>query len=281
MCIRDSYNNMKLAIALPDSSLNDEKTLENKTRKIAIIARACGIFKVDEIIIYKDGKENEQDSKLMHTIFKYLSTPQYFRRRIFPKSNLLKFAGLLPPLKTPNQTGTSHSDEIKIGDFREGMILGVKGKKVVDVGVSQLISYNGKQSIGKKIIVLIKNIKPNFIIKEVSKDEIPYYWCYNIKQSGNLFTVLTNWSGPKILTSRKSKNLTQLKIDEVKKSNQPILLVFGSTKKGIHDILGSKINNLNNTKSANFFPKQGTETVRVEEAILGCLAIINPKQNFE
>ena len=59
------------------------------------------------------------------------------------------------------------------------------------------------------------------------------------------------------------------------------MLVFGSTKKGIHDILGSKINNLNNTKSANFFPKQGTETVRLEEAILGCLAIINPKQNFE
>ena len=272
---------MKLAIALPDSSLNDEKTLENKTRKIAIIARACGIFKVDEIIIYKDGKENEQDSKLMHMIFKYLSTPQYFRRRIFPKSNLLKFAGLLPPLKTPNQTGTSYSNEIKIGDFREGLVLAVKGKKVIDVGINQLIPYNGKQSIGKKIIVLIKNIQPDFIIKEVSKDEIPYYWCYSIKQSGNLFTVLTNWSGSKILTSRKSKNLNHLKIDEIIKSNQPILLVFGSTKKGIHDILGNKINNLNNTKSANFFPKQGTETVRLEEAILGCLAIINPKQNFE
>mgnify|MGYP006116428873 FL=1 len=272
---------MKLAIALPDSSLNDEKTLENKTRKIAIIARACGIFKVDEIIIYKDGKENEQDSKLMHMIFRYLATPQYFRRRIFPKSNLLKFAGLLPPLKTPNQTGTSDSNEIKIGDFREGLVLGMKGKKVIDVGINQLIPYNGKQSIGKKIIALIKNIQPDFIIKEVSKDEIPYYWCYNIKQSGNLFTVLTNWSGPKILTSRKSKNLNHLKIDEIKKSNQPILLVFGSTKKGIHDILGNKINNINNVKSANFFPKQGTETVRLEEAILGCLAILNPKLNSE
>ena len=32
---------MKHAIAIPDSSLNDEKTLENKTRKIGIIARAC------------------------------------------------------------------------------------------------------------------------------------------------------------------------------------------------------------------------------------------------
>ena len=272
---------MKLAIAIPDSSLDDEKTLENKTRKIAIIARACGIFKVDEIIIYKDGKENEQDSKLLLTILKYLSTPQYFRKRIFPKSNLLKFAGLLPPLKTPNQTGTSNIDEIKSGDFREGLVIGMKGKKVVDLGINKLIPYNGKQNIGKKIIVLIKKVNPEFMIKEISKDEIPYYWCFHAKQSGNLFTVLTNWNGTKILTSRKSKNLTIQKIDSLKKSNQPILLVFGSTKKGIHDILGNRINNLNDTKSANFFPKQGTETVRLEEAILGCLAILNPKSNFE
>ena len=86
---------MKHAIAVPDSSLNDEKTLENKTRKIAIIARACGIFKVNEIIIYKDGKDNEQDSKLLYTVLKYLSTPQYFRRKMFPKSNLLKLLSLL------------------------------------------------------------------------------------------------------------------------------------------------------------------------------------------
>ena len=73
---------MKFAIAIPDSSLTDEKTLENKTRKIATIARASGIFKVNEIIIYKDGKENEQDSKLLLTILRYLATPQYFRRKM-------------------------------------------------------------------------------------------------------------------------------------------------------------------------------------------------------
>ena len=135
---------MKLAIALPDSSVSDEKTLENKTRKIAIIARACGIFKVNEIIIYKDGKDNEQDSKLLYTVLKYLSTPQYFRRKMFPKSNLLKFAGVLPPLKTPNQIGTSNAEEIKIGDFREGLIVGLKGKKFIDIGINQLIDYHGK-----------------------------------------------------------------------------------------------------------------------------------------
>tara|TARA_B100000029_G_C17538648_1_gene945826 strand:- start:225 stop:1031 length:807 start_codon:yes stop_codon:yes gene_type:complete len=268
---------MKYAIAIPDSSLNDEKTLENKTRKIAIIARASGIFKVDEIIIYKDGKENEQDSKLLLTVLRYLATPQYFRRKIFQKTNLLKFAGALPPLKTPNQTTTPNSNEIKIGDYREGLIIGIKGKKFIDIGIKELITYTGKQNIGKKVITIIKTKHPNLTIKEVSKDEIPYYWCYNVRQSGNLFTLLTNWNGVKILTSRKAKSLNQSNIEKIKKSNESILVVFGSTKKGIHDILGNKINNLNNGKIANFFPNQGTETVRLEEAILGCLAILNSK----
>ena len=268
---------MKYAIAIPDSSLTDEKTLENKTRKIATIARASGIFKVNEIIIYKDGKENEQDSKLLLTILRYLATPQYFRRKMFQKSNLLKFAGVLPPLKTPNQTTPSDSNEIKIGDYREGLILGVKGKKFIDVGIKELIHYTGKQNIGKKIIVTIKSTQPNFTVKEVSKEEIPYYWCYNVRQSGNLFNVLTNWNGIKILTSRKAKNLNQSTVEEIKKSNDTVLIVFGSTKKGIHDILGNKISSLMNAKIANFFPNQGTETIRLEEAILGCLAILNSK----
>ena len=272
---------MKLSIAIPNSSLKDEKKHENKTRKIFQIARTAAIFQINNIIIYKDDKEFENDSKLLSTVLRYLETPQQFRKRLYPKSGLLQFVGALSPLKTPNQTGTSNIDEIKSGDFREGLVIGMKGKKVVDLGINKLIPYNGKQNIGKKIIVLIKKVNPEFMIKEISKDEIPYYWCFHAKQSGNLFTVLTNWNGMKILTSRKSKNLTIQKIDSLKKSNQPILLVFGSTKKGIHDILGNRINNLNNTKSANFFPKQGTKTVRLEEAILGCLAILNPKSNFE
>ena len=55
----------------------------------------------------------------------------------------------------------------------------------------------------------------------------------------------------------------------------PVLLVFGSTDRGIHDILGNKINNLQNSRIVNFFPNQGTETVRIEEAILGCLSVLN------
>ena len=66
-------------------------------------------------------------------------------------------------------------------------------------------------------------------------------------------------------------------MNEMRNSKQPILIVFGSTKKGIHDILGSKINNIQDSKTVNFFPNQGTETVRLEEAVLGCLSILNFK----
>ena len=35
------------------------------------------------------------------------------------------------------------------------------------------------------------------------------------------------------------------------------------------------VKNVQNAKSLNFFPNQATETVRLEEALLGTLAIIN------
>ena len=267
---------MKISIAIPDSSLADEKTLENKSRKIASIARSCGIFRVEEIIIYRDGKNHENDSKLLLIILRYLETPQYFRKSVFGKTNLLKFVGALPPLKIPNQIGTSNPKEIKKNEIREAVVVRVKGQKGVDIGVGQIVNYHSKHDIGKRIIVKIKNVFPDFSVKEIAKDEIPNYWSYNVRQSGNLFSVLSNWDGIKILTSRKGKRFNQLHItDELSKSDRPILVVFGSTDKGIHDILGNKINNLQDSKTVNFFPNQGTETVRIEEAILGCLSVLN------
>ena len=63
---------MTLSIAIPDSSLKDETTQVNKTRKISIIARACAIFKVKEIFIYKEKNYNRNDSILISTLLKYL-----------------------------------------------------------------------------------------------------------------------------------------------------------------------------------------------------------------
>jgi len=44
---------LNLSIAIPDSSLADESTILNKTKKISMIARACAIFKINQILFIK------------------------------------------------------------------------------------------------------------------------------------------------------------------------------------------------------------------------------------
>jgi predicted SPOUT superfamily RNA methylase MTH1 len=266
---------MKVSIAIPDSALSDEITQKEKSSKISQIARACAIFQIDEIFIYHEILGEKSDAQLMSTILKYLETPQYFRRYLYPKMDLLKYSGILYPLKIPSHNQISDPKKIKTNDIREGLIVSVKGKKFLDVGIKTLIPYFGKEQPGSRVSILFKSGYPNFAIKEISKDQIKEYWGYKVKERGNLFSLLSSWNGQIILTSRKGKVITQEVAKGIVESSKPLLLVFGSPERGIHEILGGTINQLQNSKILNFFPNQATETVRLEEAIIGSLSILN------
>ena len=267
---------MKISIAIPESSLSDESLKIDKTRKISVMARACSIFQVETIYVYQEGNGNyRQDGNLMVMILKYLETPQFLRKRLFPKVNDLKFAGVLQPLKIPSHITPANPKKINRGDIREGIIVSVKGKKFVDVGIRQLISFFGHTSIGKRVTVQFKEGHPKLSVKEIEKTEAPSYWGYTVKERANLFGLISEWKGNTIITSRKGKTATKDQIIKYTKSDKPTLVVFGSPEKGVHEILGGKMKNVQNAKSLNFFPNQATETVRLEEALLGTLAIIN------
>jgi len=266
---------LTLSIAIPDSSLKDETTQVNKTRKISVIARACAIFRVKEIFIYKEKNYNGSDSILLSTLLKYLETPQYFRKQLFPKMNILKYAGVLYPLKIQNHVKNSDPKKIQVGDMRDAIIINYKGKKFVDVGINQLIPFFGKEKHGTRIAAQIKTIHPKFSVKIIPKKEVTEYWGYKVKEASNLFSLLTSWNGNIILTSRKGKILTKSYAEKHDLFDMDTLIVFGSTEKGVHEILGSNIKKIQNTKIFNFFPNQATETVRLEEAILGTLSILN------
>ena len=263
---------MNLSIAIPDSSLLDESTILNKTKKISMMARTCAIFKVNQIFIYQDGKQNKNDSALLSTSLKYLETPQYFRKEIFPKTQLLKYAGVLQPLNISSHLTTSNKKMIKIGDIRDALIINYKGKKFLDIGINKHIQYFGKMKSGTRIAIQIKTVQPELTAKEISRDGIKDYWGYSVKERSNLLSILSTWKGKIILTSKKGKNFSRL---DTKKINEPTLIVFGTTNKGVYDILGSDIKKIQNANIFNFFPNQGTQTVRLEEAILGTLSIIN------
>ena len=265
---------MKLSVAIPESALSDESLKIDKTRKISVLARACAIFKIDTIYVYQEGN-SKTDGNLMVMILKYLETPQFLRRRLFPKMNDLKFAGVLQPLKIPSHVTPVNSKKINPKDIREGIVISVKGKKFVDVGINQLIPFFGKTAIGKRVTVQFKEGYPKLSVKEVDKSEVQTYWGYSVKERANLFSILAEWKGNIIITSRKGKTATKEQVSKYIKSDQPTLVVFGSPEKGIHEILGGKMKNVQNAKSLNFFPNQATETIRLEEALLGTLAIIN------
>ena len=266
---------MSLSIAIPDSSLLDESTILFKTKKISMIARTCAIFKIKQIFIYQDEKGNKNDSALLSTSLKYLETPQYFRKQLFPKSNLLKYAGVLQPLNISSHLTTSNQKMIKIGDIRDALIINYKGKKFLDIGINKPIQYFGKMKSGTRIAIQIKTTQPKLTAKEISRKDIKDYWGYSVKERSNLLSVLSAWDGKIILTSKKGKNFTITEAKKMFESNEPILIVFGTTNKGVYDILGTDIKKIQNSKIFNFFPKQGTQTVRLEEAILGTLSVIN------
>lgn len=268
---------MKISVAIPDSCLRDESTKLDKSRKISIIARSCAIFKVDTIYIYQDGS-NVEDNKLITTILRYLDTPQFLRKRLFGKINELKFAGVLQPLKIASHVTPADPKKIITGSIRDGIVVGGKGKRFVDVGINQLIPYFGKESIGKRVTVQFKSGYPEFSIKEISRDEVPEYWGYKVKERANIGQFLQTWDGTVMLTSRKGEPISRENIQKMS-STDNMLIVFGSPEKGVFEILGPTIKKIQNSKTLNFFPDQGTETVRMEESILGVLSIINAINN--
>lgn len=266
---------MKISVAIPDSSLIEEPTPLDKSMKIAQIARACSIFHVNTIYLYHEADGRDRDRSLLRTILRFLETPQYLRRTIYRKTDELRFAGSLNPLKIPSHVQTPDPKKIKAGDIRDGVVVYARGQKYLDVGFEQMIPYHGSDADGKRIIIQFKQGYPNFAIKQIERDEIRQYWGYEVKESSSLANLLASWNSFVIFTSRKGKivHKTQKFFAEI--ANSEVLIVFGSPKRGVHEILGKAIANVPRSQILNFFPDQATETVRLEEAMLGTLAILN------
>ena len=130
----------KLAIAIPASVISDTPHLREKTSKIGLIGRAAAIFRVDEIIVYPDNPKANQvrDLDFIALLLNYLETPQYLRKRLFKIEPSLQFAGILPPLRTPHHPVSGKTRDLKVGEYREGLVLSqAKEGLLVDIGVEQ------------------------------------------------------------------------------------------------------------------------------------------------
>ncbi len=275
----------KLAIAIPASIVADTPHLREKTFKVGLIGRAAAVFRVNEVIIFRDNPWQKQgkELKFVSTVLAYMETPQYLRKKLFRLTPELRYAGILPPLRTAHHPLTDKARHLEIGEIREAVVVSVTEKGVfVDIGVEKpAFIPEARLMVGKRVTVKIVKRDKTLEAILVKPKDISKYWGYQVTTYNlSLGQVLKKRRFELVIaTSRFGKPL-QKKLEQLKRKwakAKKALVIFGSPKEGLYEI--AKRENLNLDEIVDFvvntIPNQGTETVRTEEAILASLALFN------
>jgi len=272
----------ELSIAVPASLVSDVPHLREKTFRVGLIGRAAAIFRVDEIIVFPDFPSTDQrrDIELVSAVLSYMEAPQYLRKRLFKIRPELRYAGVLPPLRTPHHPLSDRTENLKVGEYREGVVTSlVKGGSLVDVGVERpLMVPDTHHPVNTRVTVRVTGLGKHPKAVLASHGEVKEYWGYRVTISEVPFgQLLKNRSFDlAIATSRYGVPLIEIMSELTKrwKSSQRTLVAFGAPTQGLYEIAAREHINLDKVVHfvVNTIPGQGTETVRTEEALYASLA---------
>jgi predicted SPOUT superfamily RNA methylase MTH1 len=274
----------KLAIALPVSIVFDIPHLREKTLELGLIGRAAAIFRVNEIIVFPDnlGAKQKRDRNLIVTLLSYLETPQYLRKRLFKIKPELRYAGILPPLRTPHHPLQKRARKLKTGEYREGAVVSVTVEgSLVDIGVERSVLIADKLPVNSRVTVEITKAGRLPRVALADRAEIEAYWGYTITSSKVSFGQLAKAGAYDLViaTSKAGSPLTQVadELAERWKKAGSILVAFGAPSQGLQEIVEQEKLSLDSVAdfTVNTIPDQGTETVRTEEALYATLALLN------
>lgn len=284
-----------ISIAVPGSILDNAQTLDLKTYLAGRIARASGIYCVDEVIVFDDTgsqsnmalhKPGVNSCEQLARFLQYIECPQYLRKYLFPLHNDLKFVGLMCPLDAPHHLLAN--DEFP---FREGVVTPKLGKvSYVNVGLMKDVQVDRALEPGTRVTVKLKPQKEGSkkrygeVVPPSQPREITgVYWGYLVRIAASLSEVFTN--GPyregydlTIGTSDKGQSISDCADTEFR-GFKHILIVFGGLQ-GLEAALENDESlNIDNVsllfdKYLNTCPTQGARTIRTEEAVIISLALI-------
>jgi len=275
----------KLSIAIPASVVSDTPHLREKTSKVGSIGRAAAIFRVSEIIVYPDSPQEKQSDEinLIGKLLDYIETPQYLRKRLFKLEPQLQYAGILPPLRTPHHPLARNSNDLKIGEYREGVVLSTtKEGALVDIGVEKPALVKHVQlPVPKRVTVQIVNLRERLEAEPTDRDDVPTYWGYKVTLEKRSFGKMLKDHdfGLTIGTSKYGIPFHKVscEIAERWEHTKNTLVAFGAPTAGLNEIVAREGLSLSDLIDyvVNTIPLQGTETVRTEEALFSSLAVFN------
>jgi len=274
-----------LRIAVPASLVSDTPHLRERTTRIGLVGRVAAIFRVEEVLIYADRHglvDQRDDGELAALILSYMETPQYLRRQLFPRVDALRYAGILPPLRTSHHPLGSTIRSLREGELREGLVLkDRRGERLIDVGVETPLRYAGTEPPGSRVTARITLREGAPQAEPAPRGVRGLYRGYSATFVNKPLGALVQQSGADlaIATSRYGTPIGSVKeaLSERLKAARSVLVLFGSPKEGLREILARESLTMETLAvlAVNMVPGQGTETVRTEEAILISLAVIN------
>lgn len=285
MATKPPRRHPKLCVAIPASLVTDIPHLREKTARIGSLGRALAIFRIEEVTIYPDQVDEDQkrEINLISTILSYMETPQYLRKNLFKIRPELRYAGTLPPLRTPHHPLRNRSRDLRQGEYREGVVKS-SGKRgtYVDIGVEKPILVPRLEApMNTRLTVKIVKTGKHPKAVAAERNEIETYWGYRVTISKEPFVKMVK-SSPfdlVIATSKRGKDFAEISdgLREKMKGSERVLIAFGAPTQGLYEIAKREGVELNSIADyvINTIPNQATETVRTEEALYATLSLLN------
>lgn len=275
----------ELSIAIPASLVSDVPHLREKTIKIGIVARAAAIFHVSEIIVFSDTKDRDQsrEADLITAVLSYMETPQYLRKRLFGMRSELRYAGVLPPLRTPHHPLTNRTKDVVDGEYRDGVLVArSRDGSLIDVGLeSYVLLRNKKIPLNSRVTVKLKRHKKFLEARLAERNAIPQYWGYRPTPFGLTIGKLVKERSFDLIIATSKYGRPFWKVSETLiprcRRAQKILIAFGAPSRGLYELCRQEDIDLDEVSDfvVNMIPNQGVETVRTEEALSVTLGILN------
>jgi predicted SPOUT superfamily RNA methylase MTH1 len=272
-----------LSVLLPTSIVSEASDLQQKTIRVGLIGRALAIFRVDNVILYDDNdphtKDQAAESNLVATLLRYVETPQYLRKLLFSRQKDLRFAGLLPPLRTPHHP--LGDEKMKLGDYREAVVIqSDKRGSILEIGLREKGVTSEMLKVGRRLTIRLGECldKDRVAVQPFAREGIGEYWGFEVALAKSLADALKDLNADYVIgTSRYGKNLYEA-VRGIESSNpMRVAVAFGGPYAGLLEMcgrLGVDAKDLFDVV-INTIPHQGTATVRTEEALMVTLGLLN------
>ncbi len=262
-----------MAVAIPGSILSVEHGLAAKTFRAGVIARTLSVYRVDVVLVYKDPDTLRGDDRLLALLLAYAETPPHLRRRLYPLRRELRYAGLMPPLRTASHEAPEEPVE---GALVEGVVDRREGGEC-RVFLGRLGEWRlrpCRARVGARVVVRLVDVSER-AAEPASWGGI--YSGYRVVRAASIADAV-GWARRRGLLAVATSRLGECPgrgvicgIISGARSRGGVLLAFGGPKRGL---LGQRAP-VEFDYTINVVPGQGARTVRSEEALAAALSAVN------